>query len=57
MTIQELTNILNAHGITYEIADGKVIADDDYTLNGMNYTDKIDLTEISKEQLIDWLGY
>ena len=57
MTIQELTKILDAHGITYEVAGDKVIADSDYSLNGMQYTDKVDLTDITKKQLYDWLGY
>ena len=52
-----LTTILDAHSITYEIIDGRVIADDNYTLNGIGYTDKIDLTEYNMEQLKDWLGY
>lgn len=57
MTIKMLTTILDAHSITYEIIDGRVIADDNYTLNGIGYTDKIDLTEYNMEQLKDWLGY
>ena len=57
MTIQELTKILDAHGIAYEIINDRVIADDNYTLDGIGYTDKIDLTDYSMTQLKDWLGY
>lgn len=57
MTVQEITRILDAHSIDYEIIDNKVIADDNYTLNGVGYTDKIDLTNFTKAQLRDWLGY
>jgi hypothetical protein len=57
MTIQELTKILEAHGITFWFEDGKVIAEDEYTYNGELHTDILDMTYISKEQLWDWLGY
>ena len=57
MTIQELTKILEAHGITFWIEDGKVMAEDEYTYNGVLHVDILDMTDISKEQLWDWLGY
>jgi hypothetical protein len=57
MTITELTKILTKHGINYQIINGKVIADDNYTMGGIAFTDTLDLTYISKEQLYDWLGY
>lgn len=57
MTIKMLTAILDAHSITYEVTDGRVIADDNYTLDGIGYTEKIDLTDFSMNQLKDWLGY
>lgn len=57
MTIQELTKILEAHGITFWIEDGKVMAEDEYTYNGELHVDILDMTDISKEQLWDWLGY
>ena len=57
MTIQELTKILKDHGIAFEIVDGKVMAEDVYTYNGELHVDILDMTDISKEQLWDWLGY
>ncbi len=57
MTIQQLTRILEQHGISHEVVNGKVLAEDSYTLNGESYSDIIDLTDISPEQLYDWLGY
>ena len=57
MTIKKLTAILENHSINYEIINGRVIAEECYTLNGLLYTDKIDLTDISLKQLYEWLGY
>ena len=57
MTIQELTRILTKHGINYTVAGGKVIAIDEYSINGEIFTELQDLTHISKERLYDWLGY
>ena len=57
MTITQLTRILDQHGIAYEVIDGKVIAEDSYSINGVLHTDTLDMTDISPEQLYDWLGY
>lgn len=57
MTINELTHVLDKHGIIYSIVNNKVIANDEYSVNGVLYTDTLDLTYISVEQLYDWLGY
>jgi hypothetical protein len=57
MTIQELTRILTKHGITYTVLGGKVVAIDEYSINGEIFTELQDLTNISKERLYDWLGY
>lgn len=57
MTIHNLTKLLDAHGINYDIIDNKVIADNSYTIDGILHADTIDLTDFSKEQLLTWLGY
>lgn len=57
MTVKELTRILDAHGITYEVVNGLVLVDDEYTINGVLHVETLDMTDISKEQLWDWLGY
>jgi len=57
MTITKLTSILEKHGIKFEVIDNKVIAEDEYTINGVLHTDTLDMTDISPEQLYDWLGY
>jgi len=57
MTIEKLTSILEKHGIKFEVIDNKVMAEDEYTINGVLHTDTLDMTDISPEQLYDWLGY
>jgi len=57
MTIKQLTRILAKHGINFTIINNKVIAEDSYTINGVLHTDTLDMTDISPEQLYDWLGY
>lgn len=57
MTIEKLTRILGKHGIKYEVIAGKVMVEDEYTINGVLHTDTLDMTDISPEQLYDWLGY
>lgn len=57
MTITKLTAILERHGIKYEVIGSKVMAEDQYTINGVLHTDILDMTDISIEQLYDWLGY
>ena len=57
MTISQIARILTKHGINYTIVGNKIMADDEYTINGILYTDTLDMTDISTEQLYDWLGY
>ena len=57
MTISQIERILAKHGIGYTITGNKIMADDEYTINGILHTDTIDLTDISKEHLYEWLGY
>ena len=57
MTIEKLTSILEKHGIKFEVIGNKVMAEDEYTINGVLHTDTLDMTDISPEQLYDWLGY
>ena len=57
MAINKLTTILENHSINYEIINGRVIAEECYTLNGLSYTEKVDLTDFTFKQLCNWLGY
>lgn len=57
MTINKLTGILAKHYIKFEVVGSKVIAEDEYTINGVLHSETIDMTDISPVQLYDWLGY
>ena len=57
MTITKLTSILEKHGINFQVIDNKVMAEDSYSINGVLHTEILDMTDISPEQLYDWLGY
>ena len=57
MTIKQLARILEQHGINYTIINNKVLAEDCYSINGVLHRDILDMTDISPEQLYDWLGY
>lgn len=57
MTTSQIARILTKHGIDYTITENKIIAVDEYTINGILHSDTIDITDISKEQLYEWLGY
>ena len=57
MTIKKLTSILEKHGINFQVIGSKVIAEDQYTINGVLHTEALDITDISPDQLYDWLGY
>lgn len=56
MKKERLCKILDMHGITY-VENGRVIADDVYTKDGNTFVVKIDLTDYTRSQLYDWLGY
>ena len=57
MAAKQLTTILSKHGINYTVTNNKVMVEDEYTLNGELHTDIVDMTDISIEELYDWLGY
>ena len=57
MTISQIARILTKHGINYTITGNKIIADDEYTINGILHTDTLDMTDIDSEKLYEWLGY
>lgn len=57
MTISQIARILTKHGINYSIDGSKIIAEDVYTINSVLHIDTIDLTDIDRDNLYDWLGY
>lgn len=57
MTIKELTETLDNHGINYTVINGKVMAESSYTINCIPYTEIVNLTDMLRKDLYDWLGY
>ena len=57
MTIKQLTKVLEQHGIALQVIANRVMVQDEYSINGVLHTDTVDLTDISIDNLKDWLGY
>ena len=57
MTAKTIERILVDHSIEYTIENGHIIANGYYTKDGKTGCDKVDVTEYTKTQLYDWLGY
>ena len=57
MTFIQIAKILEAHSIDFTIEDGRILAEDSYTLDGNYYTEQKDITSMSTTELFDWLGY
>jgi hypothetical protein len=55
--LETIKQLLNRHGIKFEIIKGKLIADDEYSLNGLYCCEKRDLTHYSINDVKLWLGY
>ena len=62
MRPEDLTRILDQHGIGNSCLNGRICADHWYTTRESDGTvtshcEIIDLTEYTREQLLAWLGY
>lgn len=57
MSKQFITRILNAHYIEHETIDDRIIAVEQYTIDGIPGEDRIDMTDWSFDRLYAWLGY
>lgn len=57
MSKQFITRILNAHYIEHETAGDRVIAVEQYTVDGIPGEERIDVTDWSFDRLYAWLGY
>ncbi len=57
MTNKEITETLDNHGINYTVINGKVMAESVYTINCVPYTEIVNLTDMLRKDLFDWLGY
>lgn len=49
--------ILKRHGINFEMINDRLIADDEYSIDGKLYIEKADLTNYSVQSIKTWLGY
>ena len=56
MTIETITNILKRHYIPYQIKNGRVLADSMIAFTPL-FSETVDLTNYTKNQLYAWLGY
>ena len=52
-----IERILDAHNIEHRDDDGRIIAVEVYTVNGVPGEDPIDVTDWSFDRLYSWLGY
>ena len=57
MSNKLLSTILSIHHIEHKVINNRMMVENEYTLDGVFYTETIDLTGISIDDLYDWLGY
>ena len=57
MTIKEIKTALNSHSIRYTATDYSVFAKNEWTEQGMRYMSYLDVTEYSRKELQEWMGY
>lgn len=57
IAIANIAKILDLHYINYNIDNNRIIAEEVYTKDGKLYIDKIDITNYTKRELYNWLGY
>lgn len=57
MTLIQIAKILEAHSIGYTIECGRILANDEYTIDGVLHIEHTDVTDMSMRKLFDWLGY
>ena len=57
MSNKLLSTILSIHFIEHKVIDNRVIAENEYTIDGVLHTETVDMTGISIDDLYDWLGY
>lgn len=56
MTEKQITNILKQHSIPYLIQGGRILADSMIAFTPL-FTETVDVTNYTKNQLYSWLGY
>lgn len=55
--LQKFQTILNAHSIESALVDGRLYAEMSYTKDGAAYDEWQDVTNFTKADLYNWLGY
>lgn len=57
MSNKLLSTILSIHHIQHKVIDNRMLVENEYTIDGVLHTETIDMTDISIDDLYDWLGY
>ena len=57
MNNQKIASVLSSHGINTKIENGILYAEEVYTLDGRVYSEWINATSWSYDELYTWLGY
>lgn len=52
-----MLNILRAHGMDFEIINGRILVNEYCTRDCVPGVDIVDVTDFTKKTLFDWLGY
>lgn len=56
MSIKTITAILDRHNVPYLIQDGRILADSMEAFTQL-FSETVDVTSYTKNQLYSWLGY
>lgn len=56
MTIKKIAAILEAHNVPYKTENGRIYADSMIAFSPL-FSETVDVTEYTKDQLYAWLGY
>lgn len=56
MSIKTIAAILDQHGVPYLIQGGRVLADSMIAFTPL-FSEAVDVTNYTKDQLYSWLGY
>ena len=56
MSVNTITKILDEHGVPYMIQGGRVLADSMLAFTPL-FSETVDVTNYTKNQLYSWLGY
>lgn len=56
MTEKQITNILDQHSVPYMIQDGRILADSMIAFTPL-FSETVDVTHYTLNQLLSWLGY